>query len=553
MRFRHQDQNLEISVVTGTHTGLLSFDMPKAKTRDLLGFAIERLEHKTNRRYWLEGLKCFKSLVAQPRRGDSYASNIHPLQTFFWMDYTLKPNEQYTYQIIPMYGPSPLQLSFGPSTQITIETEPFSSKNDKHEVYFNRGVSGSQYYSNRFGTSKLDKLSEKDQQLALQWLQSGLFDGFLHFINTAKSGEKLLGAFYEFKHPNAVAALKNAAEKGVEVKITCDGTAGYKDENMHTVQQLQAEALLNIKYRKVSGLKIPHNKFLVHCDRNGKPVKIWTGSTNISEKAFFGHCNTGHVIKDKSVAAQYLAFWEKLYSNAEMKDLKAFNLQVEPDLAPGNALSKEMYTFFSPRKNSNLLKYYAGLMNQAKQVVCAVFPFNVDESLRTVFEEDKDYLRFVIIDKRSRYNKINRIDPDLKVTYGGVVNLPVYQWSKEVSAGGVFYSGVNFVHNKFILIDPLSDNPIVISGSANFSKPSLTGNDENTLIIQGNKRIADIYLTEHTRLYSHFYFRDFLKNNPRSATIFDPFLKEDDSWIKDYYEPNDFSFKRKKLLKEMSL
>ena len=32
---------------------------------------------------------------------------------------------------------------------------------------------------------------------------------------------------------------------------------------------------------------------------------------------------------------------------------------------------------------------------------------------------------------------------------------------------------VFFIHTKFLLIDPLSDDPLVCSGSANFSPPSL--------------------------------------------------------------------------------
>ena len=40
-----------------------------------------------------------------------------------------------------------------------------------------------------------------------------------------------------------------------------------------------------------------------------------------------------------------------------------------------------------------------------------------------------------------------------------------------------------YVHTKFMLIDPLSEDPVVITGSANFSKNSLVNNDENMLLI----------------------------------------------------------------------
>jgi phosphatidylserine/phosphatidylglycerophosphate/cardiolipin synthase-like enzyme len=50
-----------------------------------------------------------------------------------------------------------------------------------------------------------------------------------------------------------------------------------------------------------------------------------------------------------------------------------------------------------------------------------------------------------------------------------------------------------------ILIDPLSDDPVVITGSANFSKNSKTNNDENMLIVRGKTRLADIFLGEFIR------------------------------------------------------
>ena len=65
-----------------------------------------------------------------------------------------------------------------------------------------------------------------------------------------------------------------------------------------------------------------------------------------------------------------------------------------------------------------------------------------------------------------------------------------------------------FVHTKYLLIDPLSDDPLICTGSANFSEGSLTNNDENMILIRGSTRVADIYMTEFDRLFRHFYFRD---------------------------------------------
>jgi phosphatidylserine/phosphatidylglycerophosphate/cardiolipin synthase-like enzyme len=89
------------------------------------------------------------------------------------------------------------------------------------------------------------------------------------------------------------------------------------------------------------------------------------------------------------------------------------------------------------------------------------------------------------------------------------------------------------------LIDPLSDDPLVCSGSANFSAGSLLQNDENMLLVRGNTRIADIYVTEFDRIFRHFYFRDIANELAAANTSDDAkaiFLDETDGWTESYFK-----------------
>ena len=89
-----------------------------------------------------------------------------------------------------------------------------------------------------------------------------------------------------------------------------------------------------------------------------------------------------------------------------------------------------------------------------------------------------------------------------------------------------------------MLIDPLGEDPLVVSGSANFSESSTTKNDENMLIIRGNTRVADIFLGEFMRLFNHFQSRNKsneLSDEESSAT---KFLEPDDGWLDNYYTPD---------------
>ena len=85
---------------------------------------------------------------------------------------------------------------------------------------------------------------------------------------------------------------------------------------------------------------------------------------------------------------------------------------------------------------------------------------------------------------------------------------PVYGFTRETNAALIKLNlHVTYIHSKFLLMDPLGDDPIIVTGSANFSDASTKGNDENMLIIRGDQRVADIYFTEFQRLFNHYYFR----------------------------------------------
>ena len=93
---------------------------------------------------------------------------------------------------------------------------------------------------------------------------------------------------------------------------------------------------------------------------------------------------------------------------------------------------------------------------------------------------------------------------------------------------------VAFIHCKFLLDDPLGDDPVVVTGSANFSPASTNDNDENMVILRGDRRVADIYFTEFNRLFNHYYFRSIAERSTPTETLRAQYLVEDDSWLEKY-------------------
>jgi len=86
--------------------------------------------------------------------------------------------------------------------------------------------------------------------------------------------------------------------------------------------------------------------------------------------------------------------------------------------------------------------------------------------------------------------------------------------------------GHAIIHSKVVVVDPFSESPTVITGSHNFSAAASSKNDENFLIIKGDKALAEAYAVNIEGAYEHYVYRAFLDRTDK------PFngLKDDDTW-----------------------
>jgi phosphatidylserine/phosphatidylglycerophosphate/cardiolipin synthase-like enzyme len=180
-----------------------------------------------------------------------------------------------------------------------------------------------------------------------------------------------------------------------------------------------------------------------------------------------------------------------------------------------------------------------------------IFPFNFDERFQTVFSEDKEFLRFLLFEETTVAQTVRSNDTDLKVTACAILKSAVEEWVKEMTAKTTTGASVLYVHNKLFIIDALSDRPIVLTGSANFSHPSIVSNDENSLLVIGESRVADIYLSEFNRLFEHFWPRYLRFLHPENHLGFDKPLDETHTWHKEYFEEGKFGMKRRLLFTTM--
>jgi phosphatidylserine/phosphatidylglycerophosphate/cardiolipin synthase-like enzyme len=143
--------------------------------------------------------------------------------------------------------------------------------------------------------------------------------------------------------------------------------------------------------------------------------------------------------------------------------------------------------------------------------------------------------------------RIRRL-PNVIVAIGhNIVTNSFDRWLKELSKI-TSEANIHWIHTKYMLVDPLGEEPIVITGSANFSEPSTNANHENMVVIRNDKRVADIYLGEFMRLHSHYAFREAVKMaQDIGDTEWHPqHLVDNDSWQADYFTPGNQRCLRRK-------
>ena len=562
MRQPQEGNVLAVRAISGLHVVTLAWDFvagQEAKRDGLLGFAIERSElaqAAVIERYFLRGIKRFKFKDEGLAPGTPMPTSEHPIQSFQWGDYTAKPNTTYRYRVVPVYGkPKLLELDDASATTVEITTEAelgqgSSDGTESHDIFFNRGAAGSQAYARKFGKNKPDETKPDSEQM--KWLSRGLFEALTGFIALAAgpdaSDYKLRAMLYEFRYLPVGKAFKAARKAGADVAIRYEAQS-YKEDNEAMIAKA---AIKGICKPQKSRAGIRHNKFIVLIHK-GTPKAVWTGSTNISAGGIFGHSNVGHVIWDEDLAQFFLEYWNELAKpDITRKPLVEANLEAEatpePDSLPP---ADRMLRLFSPRddeKTVRTLKWYADLMGKAQRIMCMTFAFNLDEFFLNQLTKIDDTLRYAVFDDNLKTDVEEQIDQVRNTVIAAGAKLSEGDMENFIGEKLTGFNKNQYIHDKFLLVDPLGDDPIVVTGTANFSRPSQHANDENMLVIRGNTRVADIYFGEFMRIFDHLYSRYIVGKMKKLGTN-DPdagFLKEDaKDWV-----PAHFKKGRKQLRRQ---
>jgi phosphatidylserine/phosphatidylglycerophosphate/cardiolipin synthase-like enzyme len=274
-------------------------------------------------------------------------------------------------------------------------------------------------------------------------------------------------AIYGLDRASVVNALIAAHNRGVTVRIVADDDA-YADYNTSYAALSTAGIPIILDNRS----SLMHNKFFVI---DGQIV--WTGSTNVTDTGFTYNHNNSLVFTSTELADIYETEFGEMYGGL-FGTAKTDNTTHTLTYA-----GFPLESYFSPSD---------GAMEEVISEVNAA-----DESIYfTIFSFTDDNLRAAILARKQAGVTVTGIFDEL-----GAGNQ--YSEDEAMCAGGASIKIEDFgglMHNKFMVIDANGVDPVVVTGSMNWTASGGGANDENTLIIHDGET-AQRYLAAFQSLY----------------------------------------------------
>jgi len=292
-------------------------------------------------------------------------------------------------------------------------------------------------------------------------------------------------ALYSFFGLNTVTnALIAAKKRGVKIRLVYDN---------RTVQS-SVQQLLNAGIKMSQRPAIPgimHDKFAVFDGRDSNSTNdwVWTGSWNWTSTELNWRNNVVE-INDPSLAKAFTDEFEEMWgSNTDTPDpskakFGPSKIDDTPHSFSVGGTPVELY--FSPSDNTETYIHDA-IASADSSIYFAVYSFTSDN----LFNIIQSRFNFGVHDVRGIISDVNSTGSE----YQNLLNLVPNE---------IFdYNLSGQLHHKYGIIDAsyITSDPIVITGSHNWSRSANEKNDENTLIVH-NIYIANQFLQEFKSRYN---------------------------------------------------
>ena len=412
--------------------------------------------------------------------------------------------------------------------------------------------------------------------------------GFLkQLVQRAKDkGGKVHLALYELADPELMDFLfANKANIDLILSNTsADKKTKVWDTENQPVRDRFHKGGVFIQDRLFNNAKIGHNKFAVYSDAGGTPRAVMFGSTNWTATGLCGQSNNAIIIENDKLAKGYFDYWTRLKADpipspvppgSSGKSNKQGPVIRKANQTPVDATLKSGATarlWCSPNtipttRNikvtpPNLVDLF-GYMNKAKQAIffLAFLPsrgglYSIIDTAVKAGQKKTDLLVVGAISDPTAMPGYQAKTPadgeeDDETPEEKAAREP-YVYDKghthivratSLTSGDlmgdfeaeILKLGNAIVHDKIVIIDPMSDDCVVATGSHNLGYKASYENDENLVIVRGNKALAQAYAVHAFDVYDHYRFRAWqAQNKVDHKPEFEGRIAANDAWLQTY-------------------
>lgn len=404
----------------------------------------------------------------------------------------------------------------------------------------------------------------------------------------AAPGASFHQALYELEDGELIDLIKGlAARDELILSSTSKDSQGQWDtENLKVRPELEQAGVVKTD-RIFNNDHIGHNKFSVRTE-GGTPVAVLTGSTNWTTTGLCAQSNNALILNAPAVAQAYLDYWTLLKQDTETFKSPATptsptNNKQEPEIRAADAVEKapialndgtQLQIWFSPNTKATTkpsganpptppdLSEVFRRMRMAKDLILfAVFQPSQsarNDVVRQAIDLGQGDSKLLVygclsdpsampnfVPKPSEGDDVRSDEQKQPHTFDtGNVHIVRATALDQHDIAGNFEREVlkssptahAIIHDKIVVVDPLSPEGFVVTGSHNLGIKASYENDENLLILWNNPSLVRAYAVHVLDLWDHYRFRALqaVLTAGSNKAGFDGFLATDDRWMDEW-------------------
>ncbi len=540
---RASSNGLTVVAYPGDGDVLLAFSLDKnlLQNNNLAGFSIQCTPPQGQSYYLMNRLSFSQPVTSTtaPQARPWTSSQDAPFQKFHWVHFPphVMPGA-FQYKVTARYCQG-TTLVDGPSAEVSVELVPQQTGN--FELGLTRGYISSQAYTSQFQNKdirpqpKTLDYNTAPYQPQYQWLGYHAREMIFSLLKECVSDNTIsVDLFaYDLDEPDIIKMLEDL---GPRLRAFLDNAS------LHTGKALEVEA--HSRLAKSAGAKnvkqghfqrFAHDKIIIQ-KKNGKAVKVLTGSANFSIRGLYVQANNVLLFNDAGIADQYEQVFESVFNNMSgfVKTPLAGKWFSFPNQG-GGIPNFEVSFAPHPKPPFSMVTVDQALSQAKSSVMFAVMELqgggSVLKKLQSMHLSGKVF-SYGMTQSEAGFKLYKPGQPGVLVPFASLIKQVPPPFNKEFDGGPG-----QTIHDKFIVIDFNDANPVVFTGSSNLADGGEASNGDNLLAIS-DPAVAKVFATEAVRLVDHYYFRAAVRAaSDVKPLVLSPCASQNKWWARDY-DPN---------------